>query len=255
VKYGIKNTGDGNPRAVPVITRKDYLIALRTRHDLGKLVPFSIVFAICGEFTPLVILAIGSAAVPYTCRIPKQEQGDFLRPVKIQQRYTQQVETLLPGASKDDGSMQWRQEFLEAYRLHVNPFSQPTPVLGKLWHTLFSSRRLRKHCEEVLCDTILIRREGGFEKLSPREVFQWSLKYGLTALRDYTDARRREGVPIDPDSVELKKLLVPAAEAEAAFMLDVDWARLEPEKHWLSVFRPPLPASVAKPSAAHLTEH
>ncbi|OCT49393.1 hypothetical protein CLCR_04912 [Cladophialophora carrionii] len=263
VKYGVRGAGTGNDDSVPapVLTRKDYQLALRTRHDVGKLVPFSIVFAICGEFTPLVILAIGSAAVPYTCRIPKQEQGDFLRPVKIQPKYAAQVERILGRAAETPQSgaqtptsMQWRQEFVQAYRLHVNPFSYPAPVLGRWWHAVYVRPRLQRHCEEVLCDTILIRREGGFDKLSPREVFDWSLKYGLRTLTEYMDDLQREGVPIDPDSPELKKLLLPVVEAEAEYILAVDWERLDPQNHWLAVFRPIWPERPVTPDDVHLAE-
>ena len=254
VKYGSTSTGDGKVESVPIITRKDYQIALRTRHDLGKLIPFSIVFAICGSFTPLVIAAIGSGAVPYTCRIPRQEQIDFLRPVKIQPKYMARVEKLRAGVPQDDANMRWKQEFLEAYRLHANPFSLPIPVLGKLWHHLYSGPRLRRHCEEVLCDTILIWREDGFDKLSPREVFQWSLKYGLNTLREYMHDRRREGVSIDPDSSELKETLLPVVEAEAKYILDQDWTRLRPENHWLASLRPIDTSKPLRADDKHLRE-
>ncbi|KAJ9615035.1 hypothetical protein H2200_001109 [Cladophialophora chaetospira] len=254
VKYGSPRADDSKGNAVPVLSRKDYQMALRTRHDLGKLVPFSIVFAICGEFTPLVILAIGSAAVPYTCRIPKQEQGDFLRPVKIQPKYVAQVDKLQADMAKDGNDIQWKQEFLEAYRLHVNPLPYPIPILGQIWHTLYSRPGLRKHCEEVLCDTILIQREGGFQKLSPRDVFEWSLKYGLKTLRDHIADLQQEGKTIDPDSPKLKSILVPAAEAEAEYMLNVDWKRVKPENHWLAVFRPILPERAVTPRVDPLTE-
>ncbi|OAL27875.1 hypothetical protein AYO22_03220 [Fonsecaea multimorphosa] len=253
VKYGGSGSaGNADVEPALIITRDEYQMALRTRHDLGKLVPFSIVFAVCGEFTPLVILAIGSAAVPYTCRIPKQEQHDFLRPVRIQAKYTAQVDKLLgeDPMTRDANHIHWKLEFIEAYRLHVNPFLRPIPGLGFLWHKFYSGPRLRKHCEEVLCDTILIRREGGFRRLSPREVFQWSLKYGLRSLTDYMDNQRRQGVSVDPESPELKETLLPIVEAEADYILGVDWRRLNPENHWLSVFRP-IPVT---PDDRHLSE-
>ncbi|OQV03584.1 hypothetical protein CLAIMM_08607 [Cladophialophora immunda] len=253
VKYGGGGGGadqaDGAP--APSITREEYQLALRARHDLGKLVPFAIVFAICGEFTPLVILAIGSAAVPYTCRIPKQEQNDFLRPARIRPKYTAQVDQLRgEGARTGADHVRWKLEFIEAYRLNVNPFLRPVPVLGSLWHTFYSGPRLRRHCEEVLCDTILIRREGGFDRLPPREVFQWSLKHGSRSLTEYIDNQRRRGLLVDPESPELKEMLLPVVEAEADYILGVDWRRLSPENHWLSVFRP---TSVA-PDDRHSTE-
>ena len=230
VKYGMAGS--------PVLSRRDYQLALRTRHDLGKLVPFSIVFAICGEFTPLVILLIGSVAVPYTCRIPKQEQQDFLKFVRKQSKYEARADHLLQQHRTSDAGMRWKQEFLEAYRLHVNPFSRPLPGLGSFWHSMYIGPRLRKHCEEVLSDTILIRREGGFGQLSPREVFQWSLKYGLRELREHIEAQYAEGLPIDANSTSLKEMLLPTVEAEAEYILDVEWDRVKPENQWLAVFRP-----------------
>jgi len=240
VKYGGQTAENGTP--APIISRNEYQLYLRTRHDLWKLVPFSLVFAICGEFTPLVILAVGSAAVPYTCRIPKQEQKDFLRPVRVDEIYKAEQEKLNaprePTSQPQASDLEWKQAFLEAHRLHVNPFARPLPGLGKAWHSLYVRSRLQQHCEEVLCDTILIRREGGFEKLSPREVFQWSFKYGLRLLKEHLDDLQREGAPVDPDSPQLKKMLLPVIEAEADWMLDVDWQRIKPADHWRAVFRP-----------------
>lgn len=237
VKYGLPSaSGERERQTLPVLTRDDYQLLLRARHDLGKLLPFSIIFLICGEFTPFVILAIGSAVVPYTCRIPQQEQRDFLRPVRIQSQYKAHLDNLhTQGAA---AVSQWQLEFLEAYRLHLHPFTRPFPVLGALWHRFVSGPRLRKHCEQVLCDTILIRREGGFSKLAPREVFLWSFKLGLPALTQHMEAVRLQGSEVDPDSPELKKMVLPFVEAEARRMLSVDWRHVRPEDHWRAVFSP-----------------
>merc|ERR1712000_3442 len=254
VKRATSQAGDRNGHSTPTVTRRDYQLALRTRHDLYKLVPFSLIFAICGEFTPLVILAIGSAAVPYPCRIPAQEQQDFLRPVKIQPRVDEAAKRIPESNSNSNTEqVEWKQEFIDAHRLHLNPLLTPIPVIGPLWHRLYSGPRLRRHCDEVLCDTILIRREGGFDKLSPREVFQWSLKYGLRTLTEYMDDLKRQGKPLDPDSPELKKILLPLVEAEADYILNVDWRRVKPEDQWRAVFRPQGPAKVVTPDDRHLT--
>ncbi|KIX09240.1 uncharacterized protein Z518_00319 [Rhinocladiella mackenziei CBS 650.93] len=233
VKYGLPQ----GAKSVPVLTRTDYQLALRTQHDLGKLIPFGIIFIICGEFTPMVIVGIGSAVVPYTCRIPKQEEKDLFRPVRIQDRYRTLLDNL---KSQGAAAQKWQFEFLEAWWLRLNPFSKPFPVLGYLWHRFISGPRLRKHCEQVLCDTILIVREGGFDKLSPREVFLWSLKQGLPILTHYVERLRLQGDTVDPDSPKLKRILLPSVEAEAERILRVDWRQVRPEDHWLAVFSPGL---------------
>lgn len=44
----------------------------RSRHDARKMLPFGLILLVCGEFTPLVLLAIGSSLIPNACKIPSQ---------------------------------------------------------------------------------------------------------------------------------------------------------------------------------------
>ncbi|KAJ0117277.1 endoribonuclease l-psp [Diaporthe amygdali] len=52
-------------------TRSTELLKRRWRHDVRRLPLFAVMFVICGEFTPLVVLAL-PGVVPLTCRIPRQ---------------------------------------------------------------------------------------------------------------------------------------------------------------------------------------
>lgn len=52
-------------------TRSTELLRRRWRHDVRRLPVFALLLLICGEFTPLVVLAM-PAVVPITCRIPRQ---------------------------------------------------------------------------------------------------------------------------------------------------------------------------------------
>jgi len=54
-KYGGQSITSDPQRKVPIITRRQYQLCLRTHHDLGKLAPFCLILLICGEFTPLVV--------------------------------------------------------------------------------------------------------------------------------------------------------------------------------------------------------
>lgn len=54
------------------LSRADFQLLERTRADVKKLPLFGLIIAICGEFTPLVVLATGKAVVPRTCQIPSQ---------------------------------------------------------------------------------------------------------------------------------------------------------------------------------------
>jgi hypothetical protein len=232
VKYGNYKTGDAQKG--PILSRNDYQLALRTKHDLGKLLPFGLVFAICGEFTPIIILAVGSVVVPYTCRIPRQEQADWLRPTRTYPAYKREMKKLRSSGITDNRL--WQQEFVEAYRLKANPFVRPIPVIGQFWHALYSGRQVRKHCEDMLCDTILIEREGGMNRLSTRELFLWSLRYGLPELRQCLGKLQAEKSPINPDAKHLRDGILPAAEKAANRILNRDWTQIKPEEHWLAVY-------------------
>ncbi|KAK4154408.1 hypothetical protein C8A00DRAFT_32837 [Chaetomidium leptoderma] len=52
-------------------TRAHLHLRLRWRHDVRRLPLFALILVVCGEFTPLVVLAL-PGAVPLPCRIPRQ---------------------------------------------------------------------------------------------------------------------------------------------------------------------------------------
>lgn len=62
---------DKHGRALTFPSRADVVLQRRTRHDIARLPVFGLVILICGEFTPLVVVAFPKLT-PFTCRIPKQ---------------------------------------------------------------------------------------------------------------------------------------------------------------------------------------
>lgn len=164
------------PERIPTITRREYQLCLRTKHDIGKLIPFGMVFAICGEFTPLVILALGSSVVPYTCRIPKQVQHDRRWFVKrLQENAEDRLERLQN--AEGENFMNPQHGTALAFLHGVSPIAEPPPIIGKLFYHFWVRPRLIRRGREILADTILIRREGGFDKLEPIEVWEYANKF------------------------------------------------------------------------------
>jgi hypothetical protein len=243
VKYGLRSgSGRQEDQYKPVLTRQDYQLALRTQRDVRKLAPFALILLVCGEFTPLIILALGSAVVPGTCRIPQQELKDIGADLARLRAYKDRSKTQIPHETKNgtpeisaaDPASHWEEEARESMRLGLSRISPDIPVLGFVWYKLVGAPRLRRHCEQLLCDTILIVREGGFTKLPPAEVIAWSFKRGLPQVTDLV-----KGVKLDIDPQHAKAKLLPAAEAEARRILNVDWTRLKPEHHWRTLLRAP----------------
>lgn len=56
------------------ITRSEMFLIRRGMNDIKKVPLFLLIFAICGEFTPFIVLAV-PGVVPDTCKIPRQVQG------------------------------------------------------------------------------------------------------------------------------------------------------------------------------------
>ncbi|KAL2009215.1 hypothetical protein VTN00DRAFT_7409 [Thermoascus crustaceus] len=77
-----KTTGSGTAFDTAIdtlnLTRADFQLIRRAAYDMRRLIPFALILLICGEMTPLVVLALGNAITPYTCRVPKQISKDRL---------------------------------------------------------------------------------------------------------------------------------------------------------------------------------
>jgi K+-transporting ATPase c subunit len=58
--------------AAAQLSRANLQLVRRAAYDLRRMIPFTLILIICGEMTPLVILALGNAVTPLTCRVPGQ---------------------------------------------------------------------------------------------------------------------------------------------------------------------------------------
>jgi hypothetical protein len=219
VKYGGR---DGRP----TISRREYQLCLRTSHDIRKLIPFGLILVICGEFTPLVVLALGSMVVPSTCRIPKQVIKDQ---VNLLKRY----DGLGPEPGSQDTTAAQRLAFIEArvgYVWGLMPSPRPLPLL----HSLLR-RRVRRRAEELVCDAILIRREGGLARLDPSEILQFA--------QQASGPRLQVAIPEQYGSPELqqvglerlKKQVIPTFEEHIDVMLQTlrNYEKY-PRRHYLA---------------------
>jgi LETM1-like protein len=153
----------------PKISRREFQLYLRTQHDLKKLLPFCLVFAICGEFTPLVIPVLGTAVVPHTCRIPKQVKQNLQKTLSR----IQNVERMGP----QQGGVSVTPAL--AYVHGLDPFGlalRETPVLGPLLWRFWVEPNFNRCMDDIICDAILIMREGGAQRLEPEELYQFCVK-------------------------------------------------------------------------------
>ena len=235
---------------IPHISRREYILSFRTKHDVFKLLPFGLVLLICGEFTPLVVLLLGNRVTPYTCRIPSQQRKNLDKALQRFRTYQREMRRLTeksvpsprhtfdfqPPSRRVEHP--WRRDALFAHLVDQTSFSTlPFPLTANLfWHSTLQPR-LSAYWDRIFCDTLLIKRSGGFTSLSPQDIFEYALNYGslsLFIIMQYEISHRKN---YDFVNESLKKRLVPILEAEADVMLDEDFTRLHPSMHWARAYR------------------
>lgn len=149
----------------PDICRREFQFYHRAGHDLKKLAPFGLILAVFGEFTPIAILTFPSAVVPYTCRIPQQSEND-LRTVLLR---IDQVDKLFAATHQPHFHSAL------AYVHKLDPFGlcfrNTLGIRSLLWR-IWSGPKLRQRMENIICDALLIQREGGAASLEPEELLK-----------------------------------------------------------------------------------
>lgn len=147
-------------------TRADYQLLLRNWHDVKRVPLFALVFLICGEFTPFVVVFM-SGVVPYTCRIPSQIEGDRK---KAEERRKISFRNLTTKYEKDKPLD--RQQLL-----HI---TWSLGLSGRMWDYLggqlpglpnfILKSKVAKRVEYLETDDKLLRRDGKVEDLDVEEV-------------------------------------------------------------------------------------
>ncbi|RMD42279.1 hypothetical protein DV735_g2822, partial [Chaetothyriales sp. CBS 134920] len=258
---GVQTTSNHMP--VPHISRREFQLYYRTISDVLKLIPFTFVLLICGEFTPLAILLFGNSIVPLPCRIPAQQRQamdasvDRFRQWKRHMHKLTSLNSSSSSSSSSNGSKlsssapkhafdfntprlehPWRRDMLFAYLVGQSRFARPLlPVMGSFYFHTVLHQRLTRYWERIFCDTILIRREGGFAALSPTDVFEYALNYGSLSLLVIMEHEIRARKNYDFVNDALKQRLVPILEREADAMFHDDFTRLMPHLHWMRAYR------------------
>ena len=151
------------------ISRAEWLTMKRLRADITRLPFFGLVFCICGEFTPLVVLVI-SGIVPRSLWIPKQVSSAREK-MEARRRETFRnadptVERVLK--NKDADALSEKAVVLHIGRslgLYSNLWDRvripPTPLIR---------RRVRERIGFVELDDAMIERDGGVSRLDEEEM-------------------------------------------------------------------------------------
>ena len=251
-RYGGTNHVNKKRESVPIphISRREYILYFRTKHDLFKLLPFGLVILVCGEFTPLVIILLGNRVTPYTCRIPSQQRTTLDNALQRFRTFQREMRILTsksvptPRHALDfqppshHREHPWRRDALFAHLVNQTNFSTlPFPLTANLYWHFTLQPRLSAYWDKIFCDSLLIIRAGGFSSLSPQDIFEYALNYGSLSLLVIMQYEIKHKKNYDFVNESLKDRLVPILDAEAEVMFNEDFTRLHPSMHWARAYR------------------
>ena len=161
------------------LSRAEYQLLLRTRSDLARLPIFGLIFCLCGEFTPLVVLLF-SNAIPRTAWIPKQVDASR---TKLKARLARAV------IKSPYESLHPRKLFQPRTRKDLFRLKLAARHLGlyrELWDRYFSAwggppvalirRRYERRKAQVEADDVALKRDGGGDVLAPGQLEVEELK-------------------------------------------------------------------------------
>lgn len=169
------------------VSRSSFQLVRRAAYDMRRLIPFAFTLIICGEFTPLIVLALGNVITPYTCRIPKQIEKNRAKRVEVkrdalsahQAAATGSLTPLAVGSEQEldilancYGDLGW------AHTASAEEILRACAVFGlsksHARHPLLASviyrPRLQRYAEYLSLDDQLIREGGGVKTMEASEV-------------------------------------------------------------------------------------
>ncbi|KAH6677410.1 hypothetical protein B0J14DRAFT_651300 [Halenospora varia] len=143
------------------LSRADFQLLHRSWHDIKRLPIFGLVFIVCGEFTPLVVIAL-SNVVPWTCRIPRQINSDRQK-LEDRRRISFRNLTAAPPTESNVEGLERQQLIHISWSLGLS--SSVWDWLGGQYPGLPNAvlrRRVRRHVEYLeMDDGLLVGKKGG----------------------------------------------------------------------------------------------
>ncbi|KAH8773543.1 hypothetical protein F5883DRAFT_396722, partial [Diaporthe sp. PMI_573] len=169
-------------------TRSTELLKRRWRHDIRRVPLFALMFVVCGEFTPLVVLALPSV-VPLTCRIPRQveklRRATEARRLASSERIREDMKRSNPIPRAEVTAHVARSLNL------ISPLWDRLP-LPDAAVALLASHRVRAHVAYLVRDGHLLSQAGGVPALEDDEVALACEDRGLPVVDRSAAALREE---------------------------------------------------------------
>ncbi|KAI5290143.1 hypothetical protein KEM54_002346 [Ascosphaera aggregata] len=176
-----RNKHSSKTDKVAQLSRADFQLLHRSAYDMRRVLPFSLMLLVCGEMTPLVVLALGSLVVPKTCLIPRQIDSDEIafarrkrKLVSLRSKWGDLKQLPHPIDLEKLDARSLRDAAIALNLASRNPHTALLPFIANLIY----KPRLRKHIAYLAWDDKLILKYGGVSALSGEEVKRAVLERG-----------------------------------------------------------------------------
>jgi hypothetical protein len=180
-----------NVYAKYVLTRAELQFLRRSQHDMNRVPIFALLFAIVGEWLPLIVIFF-TPIVPYTCRIPRQiEKSRRALEETRRKSFRGEIDGYIPTMklrSRGGGETVRGLEDLEKGQLmHI---SRSLGLHSRLWDYTkgfapgsgILKWRVKRHLEYLEKDDVLLVRDGGIKNLNKEEVLLACEQRGIDIL-------------------------------------------------------------------------
>ena len=169
VRSGNATVSEKELAAQGLITRSEFQLLYRSRHDILRVPFFVVICTLTGELAPLVVLLLANQ-VPWTCRTPRQLEGKRLKEEDRRAKSALRLSASAPVESSDDDEMSLSREqllhastWLGTHSRHWNP---PSFLLR---------RRLSKRRQYLKLDDQLLRKDYASGVSLDGENLRWAL--------------------------------------------------------------------------------
>lgn len=183
---GKKENGDRGAENVYTespLTRAESQLLLRSKHDINRVPIFALLFAVVGEWLPLIVIFL-TPIVPYTCRIPSQiaktrKQLEERRKRSFRGQIDGYIPTMLKsGGSEGKGKGDTVRELEDLENKQVLHICRSLGLHSSFWDLTkgvlpgnsILKYRLRKHLQYLEQDDALLVRDGSIGELNKEEL-------------------------------------------------------------------------------------
>lgn len=160
--------------------RGQFQLICRSARDVRRMIPFTLILIVCGEFTPLIVPIFGSAITPATCRMPsqveKERQASAVRKLAALRAggFSLQVDAEQRGLLLRFADPEWVATADAASVLRAcavfGLVKRHDKAGGELLAGAIYRPRLAQYVQYLAIDDGMIRAGGGVSKMSAMEV-------------------------------------------------------------------------------------